>query len=100
MINASRASTVIPNATNMLDQAEKRIERLIKPIRYSVGFPTQREMDGSRLKKYSQTKVWSAIRMRWDAPNQPSDSSVNRNPKMTVAKYQINAHASSVSPMG
>src|SRR3954452_17122175 len=68
--------------------------------RRALGAATQREIDGSRLKKYNHTKVCSAISARCDAPHQPSVASANKNPSRTVQKYHMKPQASFVKPMG
>src|SRR5215831_12439791 len=100
IVSASRERIVNPKAPKIPTHAVTRRESLIKPLRYSRGSCTEREIEGSRLKKYSHTNVWSAIRIRCEAPNHPSDSSWKRKPSSTVAKYHMNAHASSVTPIG
>src|SRR5690349_11966857 len=99
MVRACRDRIVNPNAPTIPTQAVARRDSLISPFRYSGGSFADREMEGNRLKKYNHTNVCSAIRMRCEAPNQPSDSSWKRKPRSTVAKYHMNAQANSVTPI-
>src|ERR1035438_9612118 len=94
------AITVRTAAASRPAHAAKRTEPSISSRMFRCGSPTQREIDGNRLKKYNHTNVWSAINARWEAPNQPSDRSANMKPNRTVQKYHMNAQASSVKPIG
>src|SRR5579862_9099599 len=94
------ARTIKVPAAKSPDHAANRSERSISLRSCSCLEITQREMEGSRLKKYSHMNVCKAIRARCDAPNQPKERSEKMNPSRTVQKYHMKAQASSVSPMG